>query len=255
MPLLQLKDISKEFSGIRALENVTFDVKRGSITSLIGPNGAGKTTLVNMITGVLDPSRGSLSFDGQRLDKIKPNRIAQQGIRRTFQTVRLFPGLTVLENIIIGQYTMVLRHSPLSLLLPFGSQERRRQESAWDLLSQFELENHASTVASELAYGTQRRVEIARALAGNPKLLILDEPAAGMNDVETIQLRQDIHAVRDSGVTVFLIEHDMKLVMSVSDEVVVLNFGKKIAQGTPDEVSRNSDVIQSYLGARPCTPL
>jgi branched-chain amino acid transport system ATP-binding protein len=249
MSLLQLKDVSQEFSGVHALDNVSFNVCQGAVTSLIGPNGAGKTTLVNIITGVLSPTRGSLFFEGSRLDEMKPNRIAKRGIRRTFQTVRLFPGLTVLENLIIGQYAETVGRSALSALFSFGSEERERRKKASELMQRFGLEQDAHTIASELAYGTQRRVEIVRALAGEPKLLILDEPAAGMNDVETAQLRSDIHAVRDAGITVFLIEHDMSLVMSVSDQVIVLNFGKKIAQGAPDEVSRNPDVIQSYLGA------
>lgn len=248
MSLLELKNVSRDFSGVRALQNVFFDVKQGSVTSLIGPNGAGKTTLVNIITGVLAPSEGTMCFAGKELDDVKPNSIAKRGIRRTFQMVRLFPGLTVLENIMIGQYADMVERSPLSVLFPFGEHRRRHKRAAYEIMSRFGLESHANTVASELDYGTQRRVEIARALAGEPKLLILDEPAAGMNDVETLQLRSDINAVRDAGVTVFLIEHDMSLVMSVSDEIIVLNFGKKIAQGTPSEVSQNPDVIKSYLG-------
>jgi len=255
MAFLQLNDISMEFSGIHALDGVKFAVRPGTVTSLIGPNGAGKTTLVNIITGVLKPTSGTLSFEGQPLDNATPRRIAKRGIRRTFQTVRLFPGLTVMENLIIGQYANQVSERPFASLLPFGWGDRKQRDAAQDVLQRFELDMHAGTVASELAYGTQRRVEIARALVGEPKLLILDEPAAGMNDVETAQLRRDIEAIRASGVTVFLIEHDMSLVMAVSDDIVVLDFGKQIAQGSPDEVSRNPEVIKSYLGAASCAPM
>ncbi|MBP6018291.1 MAG: ABC transporter ATP-binding protein [Burkholderiaceae bacterium] len=248
MSILKIDEVTCEFAGVRALDCVGFHVNEGSITSLIGPNGAGKTTLINIITGVLRPTSGRLFFNSEAVDTLKPNKIATLGIRRTFQTVRLFPGLTVLENIIIGQFAGITRRSPLLALFPTGSTRRNQKKQACELMEQFGLSKHMNTVATELSYGTQRRVEIIRALAGRPKLLLLDEPAAGMNEIETEQLQTDIRAVRDSGVTVFLIEHDMKLVMTVSDQIIVLNFGKKIAEGTPDMIRKDPEVIRSYLG-------
>lgn len=248
MVILKVNNISKEFSGIQALDDVTFNVRQGSVTSLIGPNGAGKTTLINIITGVLLPSSGTIYFEGQKINGNKSRVIAKRGIRRTFQTVRLFSGLTVMENLIIGQYANHVSKQPLAAMLPFGICDSVQKSEARSVLRDFGLETSAGVIASMLPYGTQRRVEIARALAGKPKLLVLDEPAAGMNDVETAQLKRDIDVIRDSGITVLLIEHDMSLVMEVSDQIVVLDFGKQIAQGTPNEVSNNQDVINSYLG-------
>ncbi|MFG1352250.1 ABC transporter ATP-binding protein [Xanthobacter autotrophicus] len=248
MMLLDVDGVGRDFAGLRALDNVSFGVAKGSITSLIGPNGAGKTTLINIITGVLAPSRGDVRFRDLSTVRIGTTRVAGLGIRRTFQTVRLFPGLTVLENLMIGRFCNEVRQRWWQALLPLRIGDAARRRQAQDLLDRFDLMRHADTIATELPYGTQRRVEIVRALAGEPALVLLDEPAAGMNEAETEHLREDIRAVRKAGVTVLLVEHDMDLVMRVSDRVVVLDFGRKIAEGSPEEVQRDAAVISSYLG-------
>lgn len=248
MSFLQLSGVCRDFGGVRALDDVSFGVTEGSITSLIGPNGAGKTTLINIVTGVLAPSKGTVRFREVSLPVSSPSRVARLGIRRTFQTVRLFPGLTVLENLMVGQFQSAVHKRPWLALVPMRLGDSIRRREAHSLLDRFGLSTHAHAIASELPYGTQRRVEIVRALAGSPTLVLLDEPAAGMNEKETERLREDIRGVQRAGVTVFLVEHDMQLVMSVSDRIVVLDFGRKIAEGHPQEVQRNPAVIDSYLG-------
>jgi ABC-type branched-subunit amino acid transport system ATPase component len=247
--MLEVARVSRSFAGIHALQDVDFRVEPGSITALIGPNGAGKTTLINLITGVIPPSSGELRFDGRPLAGLKPHRVEALGIRRTFQTVHLFPGLTVRENLVIGGFRPALRASPWSMFaLPARDRgpQRHRADALLELLG---LEGLADEIATDLPYGTQRRVEIARAMMGEPRFVLLDEPAAGMNETETHELTDDIRAIRAQGITVFLVEHDMSLVMSVSDKIVVLNFGRLIAQGTPEAIQRDPEVIASYLGA------
>lgn len=248
--ILSVEDIRLDFAGLVALDDVSFTVDSGSVTSLIGPNGAGKTTLVNIITGILRPNAGDVRFDGHSVRGLSTSAIARRGIRRTFQTVRLFPSLSVLENLQLAQYSRI---GTLRSLLPASALSPGENDRCAELLSMFKLYESRNAEASRLSYGDQRRVEIARALAGNPRLVLLDEPAAGMNERETDQLRSDIALIRESGVTVFLIEHDMSLVLSVSDKVVVLDFGRKIAEGPPAEVKVNPEVIASYLGAMPGT--
>ncbi|RYX90046.1 MAG: ABC transporter ATP-binding protein [Comamonadaceae bacterium] len=246
--MLEVQGLFKEFRGIKAIDDVSFTVPRGSITSLIGPNGAGKTTLINVVTGVLPPTRGTLLFGGQSLVGHRPNQVATLGIRRTFQTVRLFTGLSVRENLVIGRFRNLFAGGLKDIFLPMRFGDAAGRERADKVLRMFELEGLADEIATDLPYGTQRRVEIARALMGEPSFVLLDEPAAGMNEQETAQLVKDVRRIRDGGVTVFLVEHDMSMVMSVSDKVVVLNFGRKIAEGTPSEVQSNPEVITSYLG-------
>lgn len=246
--MLEVRSLSKEFHGVQAIDDVSFDVAPGSITSLIGPNGAGKTTLINMVTGVLAPTRGSITLAGKPLTGRRPHEIAGMGVRRTFQTVRLFSGLSVRENLLIGRMNDLMTRSRRSLLLPMmvGDAEGRRRVD--DVLAMLGLSHLADEIATDLPYGTQRRVEIARVLMGRPVFALLDEPAAGMNERETEQLVDDVRRIRAEGITVFLVEHDMSMVMSVSDRVVVLNFGRKISEGTPAHVQSDPEVIYSYLG-------
>lgn len=247
--MLNVKHLTKEFAGIVAVDDVSFDVPEGSITSLIGPNGAGKTTMINLCTGILHPSSGEVAFQGRLVSGLRADHVARAGIRRTFQTVHLFPGLTVEENLVIARFGDVARRTPWLSLLPPAMGDAVARTKAAEVLEMLGLSSYAKSVATELSYGSQRRVEIARSLCGNPRMLLLDEPAAGMNTVETEELQRDILLIAKMGVTILLVEHDMTLVMGVSDKIVVLNFGRKIAEGTPDEIRRNDEVIASYLGA------
>jgi branched-chain amino acid transport system ATP-binding protein len=249
-PLLQLAAIGKQFGGLSALSDVSLHIRRGEIYGLIGPNGAGKTTLFNVITGLYQPSAGGFQFDGKNYLACKPHVLAQAGIARTFQNIRLFANLTALENVMIGRHVRTRAGVFGALLhnLNTRNEERAIAERARELLRYVGIEKPSQTLAKHLSYGEQRRLEIARALATDPLLLALDEPAAGMNATETESLKVLLQKIRGSGITVLLIEHDVKLVMGLCDRVAVLDYGKKIAEGMPQEVRKDNAVIAAYLG-------
>jgi branched-chain amino acid transport system ATP-binding protein len=249
MNLLALEGVTQRFGGLVALDNVSLEVASGGITAIIGPNGAGKTTLFNVISGFRVPSEGRVTFDGTDITGLAPEAVARRGLVRTFQLVQLFETLTVLENVEVGRH-LHTRGGLMSALMPLRARsiEAHVESIAHGLLRRVGLSEQAETLASALPYGRKRLLEIARALAAEPRLLLLDEPAAGLNRGETRQLAELIRAIAAQGVTVLLIEHDMSFVMNVADRVAVLDFGKLIAQGTPAEVQKNKDVIAAYLG-------
>jgi branched-chain amino acid transport system ATP-binding protein len=248
--LLSVREVSKRFGGLQAVGGVSFDVAEGSIKALIGPNGAGKTTLFNLISGVLPPDSGRIDFHGTAIQGMQPFEIAALGIARTFQHIRLFPKMTVLENVMVGRHLHGRAGFLAGILnLPFTwSEERRIREKSLEILEFLGIADSAREEATSLPYGRQRIVELGRALACEPKLLLLDEPAAGLNMRETLDMGKLIAKVRNMGITVLLVEHDMSLVMTVSDEVVVLCYGEKIAEDHPLAIQKNREVIRVYLG-------
>ena len=254
MSLLCLENVTQRFGGLLALDAVSFEVAAGGVTAVIGPNGAGKTTLFNAISGFRAPSEGRVKFGGEDITGLRPELVALRGLVRTFQLVQLFETLTVLENVKVGRH-LATSGELLSALMPLRSHsiEARVEETSRALLRKVGLEGQAETLASSLPYGQKRLLEIARALAADPKLLLLDEPAAGLNRGETARLADLIRDIAREGVTVLLIEHDMSFVMNVADRVAVLDFGRLIAQGTPAEVQKNKDVIAAYLGTMEAT--
>lgn len=250
MAILELKDLSLSFGGLQAVNRVSFTVSEGTIKALIGPNGAGKTTLFNLISGDMKPDSGTVEFDGKPIQGLKPYQVAATGIARTFQHIRLFPKMTALENVMIGRHV----HSRAGffagmLNLPrTWSEEKRIRGKSLEIMDFFGIKKLTEYEATSLAYGQQRVVELARALACEPKLLLLDEPAAGLNMHETAEMADLITRIRGLGITVLIVEHDMSLVMNISDEIIVLSYGQKIADGAPQAVQRNKEVISVYLG-------
>lgn len=248
--LLEVKDILVKFGGVTALNNVNLHVNEGEIAALIGPNGAGKTTVFNIVTGYYTPTSGEVLLDGQSVVGLRPYKIARKGLGRTFQNIRLFGDMTALENVATAADALNKSGLVGSLLgVPRSRRDEKKSlETAMELLTFIGLDHRAHQMAKNLPYGDQRRLEIARALALNPKVLLLDEPAAGFNPQEKVELGELIRKIRDRGFAVLLIEHDMSLVMKISDRVSVLDFGQKIAEGTPEEIQNNQRVIDAYLG-------
>lgn len=249
--LLEVSGLTIQFGGLRAVDDVTFHVDEGEIFAIIGPNGAGKTTVFNMLTGIYKPTAGEIKFQGRLINNMKAYEVTRLGVARTFQNIRLFGEMQVWENVVVGAHTRLRSGLFASVFKPPGTrrEERAAREKAYEHLAFVGLQGWETQRARNLPYGAQRRLELARALAAEPKLILLDEPAAGMNAQETAELLELIRKLKERGITVILIEHDMKLVMGISERIVVLDHGRKIAEGTPEEVRRNEAVITAYLGA------
>ncbi len=251
MALLEVKNLGISFGGLRAVDDFNLTIEKGQLYGLIGPNGAGKTTVFNLLTGVYKPTDGSFMFNGESLSGKGPIDINKSGIARTFQNIRLFSNMSVIDNVKVGLHNSFKTGFISTILrMPnFRSDEKQMTDKAMEILKVFDLDGEADILASNLPYGKQRKLEIARALATNPKLLLLDEPAAGMNPNETAELMETIHLIRDKfNISILLIEHDMSLVMGICEKIVVLEYGRVIADGLPDEIKNNKRVITAYLG-------
>ena len=250
-PVLQVKDLGIDFGGLTAVNRFNITVKKHQIVGLIGPNGAGKTTVFNMLTKVYDPSRGTIELNGHQINKLSTVEVNKAGIARTFQNIRLFSNLSVIDNVLVGMHNSINYNTSEGILRnrKFREQEKEAYQKAIELLSIFKLQDLKDHLASSLPYGAQRRLEICRALATNPSLLLLDEPAAGMNPSETAELMNTIKDIRDHfDIAILLIEHDMKFVMGICEEITVLNYGTTLAFGAPEDIQNNPEVIKAYLG-------
>ena len=251
MSLLEVKDLSIHFGGVKAVQNVSFNIDAGIVYSVIGPNGAGKTTLFNLITGVYKPTAGEIRLDGKAIHGKSPNQLAVRGVARTFQNLQICMNMSAIENVMVGAHLRLDRNLVKAALRFPGLRKRDRElrDEAAQLMNFVGLGEYTAARADAMSYGALKRLEIARALAMKPRLIFLDEPAAGLNPKETIEVDHLVRKIADSGVTVVLVEHDMKMVMNLSDRILVLDYGKKLAEGSGEEIRKNPDVIAAYLGA------